>query len=64
MKWCKSCVLPDTRPGVVIGEDGVCNACKNSQRKHAKIDWGARENAFSQLVEPAPAATLPLSVCL
>jgi len=52
MKWCASCVLPDTRPGIVIGEDGVCNACKNSLLKNTEIDWVARENAFSRLVEP------------
>ena len=57
MKWCKSCVLPDTRPGIVIDGDGVCNACKNSHRKHAEIDWGVRENAFSQLVESIKSRT-------
>ena len=27
IKWCKSCVLPNTRPNIIIDKDGVCNAC-------------------------------------
>lgn len=53
MKYCKECILPDTRPGIIIGDDGVCNACKSSKIKHAEIDWPAREKAFHQVVEHA-----------
>ena len=27
MRYCKRCILPDTRPGLRIGTDGVCSAC-------------------------------------
>ena len=30
MKFCSSCVLPDTFPGIEFDEKGVCNYCKNS----------------------------------
>ncbi|MBI4356615.1 MAG: N-acetyl sugar amidotransferase [Gammaproteobacteria bacterium] len=51
MRWCTSCILPDTRPGIVMGADGICNACKNSGRKQKEINWDEREKAFRQLVE-------------
>ncbi|HYF02553.1 MAG TPA: N-acetyl sugar amidotransferase [Patescibacteria group bacterium] len=55
MRYCRNCVLPDTRPGLIIGDDGVCNACKNSFEKKNKIDWVARERSFINVVENAKA---------
>lgn len=28
MRYCKKCVIPDTRPGIVFDEEGVCHACR------------------------------------
>lgn len=55
MRYCTQCILPDTRPGLVIGEDGVCNACKNTTEKHQSVDWQAREQAFRSVVQHAQA---------
>jgi N-acetyl sugar amidotransferase len=52
MRYCRSCVLPDTRPNLVLDEAGVCNACRAHARK-PHIDWAARERAFGALVEHA-----------
>jgi len=53
MKYCKNCILPDTRPNLIIGKEGICNACINSIQKEAQIDWQNRENAFKSVVENA-----------
>jgi N-acetyl sugar amidotransferase len=50
MKWCASCVLPDTRPNLAIGADGVCNACRAHASKKA-IDWNSRRVLLNQLIE-------------
>jgi N-acetyl sugar amidotransferase len=50
MKWCRSCVLPDTRPNLVIGEDGVCNACKSHGTKR-EIDWAARAKQLRAVID-------------
>ena len=52
MNWCKECVLPDTRPNLVIGSDGVCNACKQHKLKKS-IDWKQRENSLKRVIENA-----------
>ncbi len=52
MKYCQKCILPDTRPGLVIGSDGICNACRNANNKRS-IDWSGRERAFRHLVTRA-----------
>ncbi len=53
MRYCQECVLPDTRPGLMINSDGVCNACANSKKKDSVIDWSQREIAFRGVVENA-----------
>ncbi len=52
MRYCHKCVLPDTRPNLVIGPDGVCNACHAHETK-AQIDWCQREQAFKAVVANA-----------
>ena len=52
MRYCSRCVLPDTRPGLRIGPDGVCNACANHAARQA-INWAARGRAFREVVRHA-----------
>lgn len=52
MRFCRSCVLPDTRPNLTIGKDGVCNAC-HAHRTKVEIDWEEREQAFRAVVQHA-----------
>lgn len=54
MRYCKSCILPDTRPNLVIGADGICNACASHATKRV-IDWPARAEAFKAVVANARA---------
>lgn len=51
MKFCVKCILPSTRPGIIISEDGICNACKNSLSKEIDIDWKKREEEFDLLTQ-------------
>ena len=48
MKYCKKCVMPDTRPGITFNEEGVCSACQSHERKK-KIDWDARWKEFEAI---------------
>lgn len=50
MQYCRNCILPDTRPNLIIQDDGICNACHSSGMKENIIDWDAREKEFFQLV--------------
>lgn len=58
MRYCRSCVLPDTRPNLVIGKDGMCNACA-SHRGKAAVNWEGREALFRQLVARARSLKRP-----
>jgi N-acetyl sugar amidotransferase len=50
MRYCSRCILPETRPGLELGPDGVCSACASHGRR-AEIDWDARRRQFGELVE-------------
>ena len=54
MRYCLRCVLPDSRPNLVIGDDGVCNAC-HAHASRPAIDWKAREALFGEVVRNARA---------
>ena len=49
--YCKNCLVPNSRPRIEFDEHGVCNACRNSERKN-EIDWSARKAEFLKLIEP------------
>lgn len=41
MKYCRKCLIPNTRPGIYFDKDGICQACRAEELKD-KIDWEAR----------------------
>ena len=50
MKYCKKCVMPDTRPGIEFDENGVCAACINFESQK-KVDWNDRWNQLEKLCD-------------
>jgi len=52
LHWCRECILPDTRPNLSIGPDGVCNACRAHGTKKT-IDWAGRAQQLADVVATA-----------
>ena len=52
LRYCSNCVLPDTRPGLTIGSDGVCSACLAHQDRRV-VDWLARREALDGIFQGA-----------
>jgi N-acetyl sugar amidotransferase len=48
-RYCRTCVLPETRPGVRLDATGLCNGCRNAGAKR-DIDWGERARKFRDVV--------------
>lgn len=48
MKYCKKCVMPDTRPGIMFDNEGVCQACRAEELKN-QTDWSARHHELEVL---------------
>lgn len=41
MKYCITCLFPNTKPGLNFDKNGICDACRNSKQRD-KIDWKKR----------------------
>lgn len=49
--YCQSCVLPASRPNLVILADGICSACaQTSTALRPAVDWQVRRRQFETLV--------------
>ncbi|MAW01532.1 MAG: N-acetyl sugar amidotransferase [Candidatus Pelagibacter sp.] len=51
-KYCKICILPNTRPNLKLNSNGICNACDNNNIKKIKeIKWKQRKKKFIQIIK-------------
>ena len=51
IRYCRNCLMPDSRPRIVFDAEGICNACRYAEEKQ-RIDWNARREELLRLVEP------------
>lgn len=52
MKYCKKCLQPDTRPGIIFDDQQVCYACRYEESKK-EIDWNERKNQLMLIADNA-----------
>jgi len=52
MIFCNSCILPNTRPNLIIDKNGLCNACNQFNLK-TNINWNARKKELLKIVNDA-----------
>jgi N-acetyl sugar amidotransferase len=57
VKYCKVCVQPDTRPGIVFNDEGVCAACYYRFEEFPKIDWDERQRQLREIADWARKST-------
>ena len=50
MKYCKKCLYPDTKPQLKFNDDGICEACLNSDKKDS-VDWESRKKQLKEIAE-------------
>ena len=50
LRYCKRCVMPDTKPDLHLDDEGVCNACR-SYEKRKQVDWDARHTELLRVLE-------------
>lgn len=51
MKYCTSCLMPETAESIVFDESGVCSVCRQIEFKTSKIDWAAKQDEMRNLIE-------------
>ncbi len=50
IKYCKHCIMPETKPDLFIDSEGICNACCSFQARK-QVDWVARKEELMQILE-------------
>jgi N-acetyl sugar amidotransferase len=50
LTYCRRCVMPSTKPDLVLDAEGVCNACRAYEAR-ATVDWDARRQALVVLLD-------------
>ncbi len=50
LRYCKSCIMPETKPDIQIFEDGECDACK-SFKDRKKINWEKRKKELLKITK-------------
>ena len=51
VRRCKKCLLPETHETILFDEEGICNICRQNEFKNEKINWDARKEELTQLIE-------------
>lgn len=50
LRYCKRCIMPDTKPDLRLDDDGICNACRSYERR-VTIDWAARKQELESILK-------------
>lgn len=50
MKYCKKCVMPDTRPSISFNEKGGCSVCQEYEKRKL-VDWDTRWKEFEAICD-------------
>ena len=50
LTYCRRCVMPDTKPDLLLDEAGICNACR-SYEKRKEVNWDARYKELLSILE-------------
>lgn len=49
LRYCRCCVMPDSKPDLVLDDEGICNACRSYQSRD-KVDWQARQKELFNIL--------------
>ena len=50
LKYCKRCLIPNSKPDISFNSEGVCIACTNYENRQL-IDWDSRKQALLSILE-------------
>lgn len=50
VRYCKRCLMPETKPDLSFDEEGICDACRSAEHKN-EIDWDARNAELIEILD-------------
>jgi len=49
IRYCTRCIMPETKPDLLIDDEGVCNACRNMEKRKV-VDWDKRRQELLEIL--------------
>lgn len=49
IRYCRRCIMPETKPDLFIDSEEVCSACRTFERRRA-VDWEARKRELIEIL--------------
>lgn len=50
IRYCRRCVMPETKPDLYIDNEGICNACRSYEQRKS-VDWESRKGELTTILE-------------
>ncbi len=50
LRYCKRCVMPDTKPDLLLDGEGVCNACRSYEQRR-EVNWDQRKRELVAILD-------------
>lgn len=50
IRYCRQCVMPETKPDILFDDDGVCSACRHFEAR-TEVDWDVRRLELDAIVD-------------
>lgn len=50
IRYCRKCIMPETKPDLFIDEKGICSACRSFEKRD-EIDWNLRKEELFRILE-------------
>jgi len=49
IRYCRRCIMPETKPDLFIDAEGVCSACRSFERRK-EVDWDTRKRELESVL--------------
>jgi len=49
IKYCRRCIMPETKPDLFIDAEGICSACRSFERRK-EVDWDTRKRELESVL--------------
>ena len=49
IKYCRRCIMPETKPDLFIDAEGICSACRSFEQRK-EVDWDARRRELATIL--------------
>jgi len=64
LRYCKKCLMPDSRPNIYFNDRGICGACLYELEEKPKVDWDSRLRELQDIADWAKKSSTSVYDCV